>query len=305
MTTNANMFPGDRRGSRFSEGFDLPPAYNGDISASADVKRHSQRSLPIMEKQVRICPHQTLTFDRLQRIAGLPGIKDGKHLDAIMPVSTPHHDQKPDNFRECKMRPNNHDGPQSRIWYEYDENSRIPGVGAGVSMCTAWIFRIQKPSEDKRRLSKQDISAYLAQGGIGLCPHTNLNDTWVTSAVYGIIYPGHRYDDPIEQYLADRTEDDDFKQCQRCCTTYLVSHRETLDDEWIVINVLVHRFLGQGKSSDESVWQNQCVDVLTDAKDAAALPHVVETSMRCSLRQGRFKRLFNKVSSIGNLFHKK
>jgi len=76
-----------------------PPAYS--LESALPSNESDRKPSPTHERHVRICPHQTLSFERCHEIVNLPNIKSAKSLDAFIKLPTAQHEVIVDRFRKC------------------------------------------------------------------------------------------------------------------------------------------------------------------------------------------------------------
>ena len=251
-----------------STSFDQPPAYE-EVQEAATSTSQSQFAVLISNQEVRICPHQTLPFSRLRRISTLPSIKTHIGLDALLPMTSLHSDRTPDGARICSPAGHeNLDAPICRAEFRYKSSTSDPPRKSGFILLCTWAFGRSGPGNHQSSLTRKCISLWLSSIDIDMCPHRKIYDPWIVSAVYGLFHPGERYDDPIDQYLADQRENDNIAQCGKCDSSFEIApvQQESLSG----VKIILRRFLGEGNSVNERAWQAQCIQLAPSSDEACS-----------------------------------
>lgn len=208
-------------------------------------------------RYVRICPHQTLSFERLYEVANLPGIRGANYLDALVNLPNDHDIKIPNQERRLctpKRIPNREIGsiypPSSFVRFRYEHSAeQRPGFVLHA------FCQITNPDEQK-----QDIRIRLERYKIWLCPHMRLDDPWFVNAIHRLLHPGDRYDDPIEEYKAKQS--DNRKSCRHCASGFAVKKytgNPELRPGEVRIVVLSRRYLGTGETLEDPDWLKQRV----------------------------------------------
>lgn len=248
---------------------EAPPAYTTKVTTQevttskvatpkvASPKKEDRKVLPITAGYVRICPHQTLSFERFRRIAHLPDIKNHPPLDLLKNLPTKHHYRTQNSLHLCYTRPHHHRTPIAVVQIRY--SSGIPSVfGPGFQIVCNWQFHFDALSllgHDEARLR-----ALLTRTATWLCPHNRLGDDWAIETILRVLWPPAPSNDPVEEYEVNRRErisKGPTRKCGHCDTRFGFSKISTpeLTEQ---VHVCVLRFLGQGEDANESIWLNQC-----------------------------------------------
>ncbi|KAL8702933.1 MAG: hypothetical protein Q9201_003887 [Fulgogasparrea decipioides] len=260
---------------------DEPPAYGSDPSlskkedvsedASSNCQQVTRRNADdsvvmrehvgrrsdepaVLEDYVRICPHENLTFSRLQAITTLPGFKDScQGVPAITEASDKCH----------KVT-----GSGSAGWWdkcscvgEIDEGKAIGQAEhslqhvhwskqySGVQLKSVWYLWLDKFPEEFA--SPQGVQK-LCQTHLLLCPHWELID-WITpELVIRALKYVPQETDPV---TADRVQNKFSRSgyCSCCHTVFDLDihiHKQYL-------RVSSHRLLGKAQSAKDPVWLSQ------------------------------------------------
>ena len=207
------------------------------------------------DPRVQICPHETLSFDRLQRILALPNFKDvflNKTLDALTANCTPsqQHDFSPGSYtRTCRLpqaEGSCYTSPQGTFVYHYDHNQR------GLSLHSNWTFTHTPSAVDD---SYGTLRRFLDHTGVWLCPHRRLGDPVVAEALHGRLHPDQVMD-PVEQYEVQARSRDN---CEACETGFEMDYGPgRLGGHQRVVTVSTARFVGGAEAVDDPVWRAQC-----------------------------------------------
>ena len=241
--------------SKTSIANDSPPPY---MDAEGGKPFASEKCLlpHNSENYVQICPHETLSFDRLQRIANLPNFKsNGKKIDVLTPASDHHHRGHDKDTKEPQdsCKPLGYDlktfigslkGFGTYSW-------KAAGHNPGLVLSFHWEMRCLDSCKVKSD-SSTELMAFLEQTNIQLCPHKKLSDVDIVNGIYGIINPLGKPIDPIDRYLTKEVSND----CEHCGTKITVYRRKGGAGK--TCRVDTKRFLGKAKERGDSAWQNQC-----------------------------------------------
>ena len=126
-------------------------------------------------------------------------------------------------------------------------------LGPGFVVQTVWQLKFDREGSVKN--SKDAITKMLDASKVWLCPHTKLSNTWIVDAFYGLLHPGARYDDPVDQY---EFGDSNSKECRQCKTKLRVYQREEVRGNHDSCCVEVIRFIGNGEVENDPLWLQQC-----------------------------------------------
>lgn len=210
------------------------------------------------EPCVQLCPHEKLSFERMQRILALPRLdRSPEGIDALGGTAVEQHiTDSPTSSRTSWRTCQRHKGPGKETYgtvrLHYVSSSKSGNDGLG--MRAAWwpyldSFNRQGPSQNGLRQRLEDTK-------IQLCPHKKMSDGWTIDTLYKYICPGSVFMDLVDEWLVKegvkesvvKSKDD----CVYCGTTFEI----TGSRDFPIINV--RRFLGQGIDADDPVWISQC-----------------------------------------------
>ncbi|CAD6571178.1 MAG: hypothetical protein ASARMPREDX12_004155 [Alectoria sarmentosa] len=169
-----------------------PPRYTSAPDAVATDNKTSTTS-PAFQRCLRICPHETMSFERLQRIAKLPNFhRPEKKIDGLtckfQQHMRGHLDREEGDSTNCQPIRNRQDqGPLTRV----------SGLGT-PQKCD----------------SVETLRSYLAPANIWLCKHKQIVDRDILDLIYEILNPCGKLADPINRYVAEETG----IECDRCDT---------------------------------------------------------------------------------------
>lgn len=222
---------------------EVPPPYADspeDKTCFQDEK--SSPSPPFTSPRLQCCPHETLSFERLQEITDSLTIKNtGETIDALAP-SCQHHRSRFDPAAKdakhiCESSPSLLKG--SGIYAL--EGSKAPSHTPSVVLCFHWdlpfIHGIRGQVD-----SAAELQYFLGADGISLCPHKQISDSDVINAIYGFVKrPSGR---------------EILTSCNRCGTEINISSRMEGDDE--TCRVTTKRYLGRVEKANDPRWLAQC-----------------------------------------------
>lgn len=195
---------------------------------------------------VQVCPHEVLSFERLQRILSLPGFKGSfKVLDALT-AGPDHNDFYSSHNRLCKPRPVEFKDLETHSDYSCSASGCL-------SLTTWWILPIHKGQSHYS--SRSALQGFLRDLHIKLCPHKNFDDPWIVEILYRKAYPKEKLADPVDQWEADAKFGLDTNDCKAQCNLCSTSYKEIGSTKFMLS---VTRDLGKGNSPFDPVWLAQC-----------------------------------------------
>lgn len=152
-------------------------------------QRAQQEQLPEpspkpIEHFVQLCPHETLSFERVQRILALPGFKSsGKRIDALGAITVNEEHSKADRqshfmCHPCKKGPRPVDYPKGNFNLRFVTGDPYQGLELFIE----WELEFfgQDHFRSRARLTHNMRNC----GNIYLCPHTKLNDPRIMDRLY-------------------------------------------------------------------------------------------------------------------------
>ena len=156
--------------SNSKSGDNPPPAYTEEDPTERKAK--TTGTFAYYEKCVWICPHETLSFQRFQRILNLPGFR-GTGMEALSAVPTPYHDaittgSKPSQI--CRPHPVSSEPQCVECQAEYEYNR----VHEYMKFKTHW--RIDSTQYQHLFGSYKSIQYLLTPSNVWLCPHRRLGE---------------------------------------------------------------------------------------------------------------------------------
>lgn len=205
---------------------------------------------------LRICPHENLSFERLQRIVNLPKFKSSnKTIDAIGGTQAKEHIQIFDfDDRTCCPIEGHLFEAKGVFKLKYRSKHHVLRVSSvvGLELHVTWTLGYYKDGA-----TREDIEQYLEKlQEVPLCSHKSMNDPWIIDTMYMIAHPPEVSSDPIDQWQKPRISEPSIERDQDCqlCRTHIklsgVAGRRP--------KVEVTRILGAGVSKDDLVWRAQC-----------------------------------------------
>ena len=213
---------------------------------SEDAEERRPATTPSAEHHVRLCPHETLSFKRAQRILSLYGQGDlYPTMDAFTSAPQLNHSElsggefgRRKHPRLCKQDPNGYDVLQATSDYGFER---------GLVLNVRWQLSFEAHPELLK--SVECFQQFLDSCEIFLCPHKKLSDEEI---VFKAFYSLEPPTDPVEKFEIASMK---IKGCAECGTDYWVSGR---DDRKCRIETF--RPLGTIVSADDKQWLAQCSD---------------------------------------------
>lgn len=206
---------------------------------------------------VRVCPHENLSFERLQTILKLPGFKSSKEdINAIGAMDEIQQHSK-SGARVCFPIDGFPQRPAGTFKLKYNSKHKRGWTGPviGLELHATWTLDSYKPST-----TRNDIQASLQKlENVPLCPHRTMNDPWILEMIYKIAHPHEEPSDPIDEWGKPPSSISDFAErsqdCDRCKTPITITVcKGGLDGP----QVKVIRRLGPGSSENDPDWLAQC-----------------------------------------------
>ncbi|KAL8699090.1 MAG: hypothetical protein Q9201_006196, partial [Fulgogasparrea decipioides] len=251
-----------------SEGkVDDPPPYGSNpASASTDYAsgndvEESVDKTTVTENHVQICPHEKLSFSRLQAIKSLPGFKDSfEGVPALTEGFNSLHKVTgwgSLNWKDkcsCVIKAGN-----SNYLVSTEVSLRNVQVGedywgymkpdyTGVQLRTEWFFWLDYFPEELTS-PESLVQLFKKKQYLHLCEHHLLID-WVTPELLArsLKFGGQRMDPTI----VDRVEEtfDGQGECESCHTVFSRRFHITKNHFYVTSK----RFLGKAKSAKDPIW---------------------------------------------------
>ncbi len=205
------------------------------------------------EYYVRLCPHQTLSFDTFQRFIGLPGTKTGEIIHAF---PEPHrHMLRPRlSSQACFVR--NGEIDVDFVATAYLKYSAIdsPERLSEMVLHVNWTLFLGSFPFCKDVKSRHSLRRTLERPKIWLCPHMKSNDEFFVDATYNFLHPV-KIESPIDRYVLSQ-RGDPKKYCNQCDTRVQMA----IEEIWYGPRIWYRtsRRLGMGQSADDPIWVQQC-----------------------------------------------
>lgn len=225
-----------------------PTASKRGPSEEADERKPA--TTPSADKYVRLCPHETLSFKRAQRILSLYGQGYGQGdlyptMDAFTSVPQLNHNElsggefgRRKNPQLCKQDPDGYDVLQATSDYGFEK---------GLTLNIRWQLSFKAHPELLKSL--ECLQQFLDSCDIFLYPHKKLSDEEIAFKTFYSLEPPT---DPVEKFEIASMK---IKGCEQCGTDFWVNGR---DDK--KCRVETFRPLGTIESVDDKQWLVQCSD---------------------------------------------
>ncbi len=213
---------------------------------SEDIDERRPATTPSADKYVRLCPHETLSFKRAQRILSLYS-QGNLHptMDAFTSAPELNHSElsggehgRRKHPRLCKQDPNGYDVLQATSDYAFEK---------GLMLNIRWQLSFEAHPELLK--SVECLQQFLDSCEIFLCPHTKLSDEEIAFKTFYSLEPPP---DPIEKFEIASMK---IKGCDQCGTDFWVQGRDGKK-----CRVETFRPLGPIGSVDDKQWLAQCSD---------------------------------------------
>lgn len=222
------------------------PRATPERGPSEETDERRPANTPSADKYVRLCPHETLSFKRAQRILSLYGQGDlHPTMDAFTPAPELNHSElsggefgRRKHPRLCKQDPNGYDVLQATSDYGF-ENRLVLNI--------RWQLSFKAHPELLK--SVECLQQFLDSCDIFLCPHKKLSDEEIAFKTFYSLEPPT---DPVEKFEIASMK---IKSCDQCGTEFWVSGR---DDKKCRVETV--RPLGPLNSVNKKQWLDQCSD---------------------------------------------
>lgn len=235
-----------------------------DTTPSAGPDGASQTNnhtlLKTLHPYVRVCPHQTLSFEQFHQIATTPLLQGTHSLDILVQLS-PHHRVTLKDKRTHGLVSESESDPDKSA---FRISSQIPflknaSLKPGFFLYNYWQATFHASSPGDYRITS--VSAVLQRANVSLCPHIKVWGGWVVDTVLNLLDP---LEDENEIYRPHKRKfGSDVTRCMICDTTIqiicLTKHPERTSEARCLIRA--RRFLGKGLEENDPLWLNQCAQV--------------------------------------------
>lgn len=221
------------------EGLD-PNTYKRPSSA-AENPRNKQES---KTSCVQICPHESLSFERMKRTIHLPGLKfTGDRVSAL--TNNPNHMSPVAGIVLCKPFPKSFSSLKADSYYKYQWG--VAGDYDGLTLCVCWTMSFDDHMSIAGSVS--DMRTFLDKLDIHLCPHTKMSH--LAANLRRLCNPCSPAQGPVVAYEEDQSSRM-IDRCRGCHSTFQTYK------EGSTCHILVKRYLGKGDSAYEKRWLAQC-----------------------------------------------
>ena len=211
---------------------------------------------------VQLCPHETLSFERMQRVLNLPDFKESrKAIDALGATAVPQHTRRQrDSLRRCNLpHKENYVGTGGYVQLRYVSTEIHLGKDlmgySGLELSISWTLYpilFTNPSS-----SKKSLKLNLGKFSLSICPHHAVNDSAIVGLIHKVMHPDDLLMDPIDEWLAKVAPERHGKPykhaCTQCATVCEISGTKSNP------TLQIKRYLGKGTSANDPVWEAQCV----------------------------------------------
>ena len=198
---------------------------------------------------VQICPHETLSFERMKRIVNLPNFKSGRDkIGAFTNAPGRHHVPSSSGTYRCKPYPKGFSSLKAKGCYKYQRGWE--GEYGGLVLYVDWSMNLGQHKDYTGSVSV--LQRFLKALDIHLCQHITMSDSTIAGELFRFCNPGSVEMDPVKAY-EEAHRGRRAHRCTRCHTTF-----ETYQEEGEKCHILVKRCLGQGTSIYEGRWLDQC-----------------------------------------------
>ena len=200
---------------------------------------------------VQICPHETLSFERMKRIVNLPNFKPrGRDkIGAFTKAPSLYHVPSSAGNYCCKPYPKDFSSLKAKGYYKYQLGWEIDY--SGLILCVDWSMNLDEHKDFTGSVSV--LQKFLNVLDIHLCHHITMGDSTIAAELFRFCNPSRVEGDPVEAY----EEAHRGRSAHRCtnCHTIFETYQE---EEGEACHILVKKYLGHGTSIYEGQWLAQC-----------------------------------------------
>ncbi|KAF6237486.1 hypothetical protein HO173_004376 [Letharia columbiana] len=246
--TDDERLPPPTRSSKSSETLVTEGSDTDIYKKPSSAEEKGRNKLDIKTSCVQICPHETLTFERMKRIVHLPYFRySGDKVDGFTNGFGPYHVSSVVGNHLCKPHPNRFSSLKANSFYKYQRG--YEGSYDGLLLCVHWTMSFDDHMDVASSVS--DFQRFLDILDIRLCQHTKMSDSRIAAKLYKLCDSSRMARDPVEAY-EEGYRGCITERCKECHTTF-----ETYK-EGEACHILVKRYLGKGSSAYEKRWLAQC-----------------------------------------------
>lgn len=210
--------------------------------------RNDDRNISDITKcSIQICPHETLSFERMKRILGLPNFKyNRKEICAFTNVSGHYQVLSKEETYQCRPRLEVCRSLKADAFCTYNRN--LDGGLRDLIVTIDWTMKLDAHMDVAGSLP--DMQRFLDRFHIELCRHMFMSHPKIATKLLRLCNPEAPVEEPVEGY--EEMQRRRAEKCPGCNTTYDVYKDEES------YHVLIKRYLGPGKSAYYKGWLDQC-----------------------------------------------
>ena len=240
ISTNDGVF-GDLATSAV---YDIPPPYHDLAEENVPIleKKYPASDPPLVSPNLRICPHQAVSFDGLKTKSTSAAIKNtSKSIDALELPCQEHPCQSTPGAGDTKGICISSRGFLRGFGAFSHDNAGLSGRTPDLVLSFDWDIG----SLDGIRYQVEtaaELQQFLSMDDIWLCPHKKISDSDIVNALYG--------------FLNRNSGREISTSCDCCDTKIKIVATKKGNDE--TCRVTTKRFLGTMEKPDDPVWLAQC-----------------------------------------------
>ncbi len=196
---------------------------------------------------VQLCPHDTLPFERAQRLADFIGFRIRSRPHPAL-LSDRNGDHSAGPHRLCKPVP----GFPNLIRGDIQYHAFTPEFFnlKGLVVASTWVINLRYLKElDNNKRCFQDL---LSQSRIELCAHQKLVDPWAFGEICQIVVTSKDGAQASARREGEETPSPSNLTCKQCATKIKIY------DRGFSIDIQAVRYLGKGTSEMDPLWLAQC-----------------------------------------------
>lgn len=196
---------------------------------------------------VRLCPHDTLRFERARRLVDFIGCgRRSRSHPALLSDHNGDHSAAP--YRLCKPVPGFPNLIRGDI--QYHNSTQEYFYLRGLFVASTWVINLLDLEELEN--NKKRLYDLLSQSRIELCAHQKLVDSWSFGEICKIAFPSEHEAQSSARCVEEERWRGSKLMCGRCATTIKIY------DRGFSIDIKVVRYLGKLKSEMDPLWWTQC-----------------------------------------------
>ena len=222
---------------------DVPPPYTVSEGGKVHYPVIEYLSPPPLEAPcIRICPHETMSFEDLQQVVKALATKHiNEPIDALTMSCHEHRNHLDPGTNKNKIVCTSSPGLLTGSGTFALENGKNNSHSPGVLLCFDWDLGLLDALRCQVE-SAVELKHLLSADAILLCPHKQMSDSEIINAIFG--------------FLKTPSSRDSISRCEGCDTEIKVMIRLDGDDQ--ICHVTTNRYLGTVEEPDDPVWLAQC-----------------------------------------------